>query len=172
MNANEVLAGLIEHFGKGLAHRIYACAMIQNDKMEEKMPEADCVRYTVGIIKRIRKQGMVHGHMSWAHAIERLEDEQLAQRHVPVTAMQAHFADESEKLATRYSSFDEIEAKMWIEAYKQNLTEGRLTFVSRIVQAVRDKEELSKNDYRNLSLRYTPEHVKPSMFLELLTRYA
>lgn len=72
-------------FGKTLAARIVAASMIQAEAMEGKegFEEEDAVlRFTIGMIKRMRRQAIENGNgMSWLEAVERLEVEQEEGQH-------------------------------------------------------------------------------------------
>jgi hypothetical protein len=84
---NELLDNLTTHFGVLLASRIFACALIQGEKLAERegmeeMDEGDYVRFTIGMVKRMRRQAIENGQsMTWENAIERLEHEQVEGRH-------------------------------------------------------------------------------------------
>lgn len=76
---------LSKAFGKVLAARIIACAMLQAQAMEERegFEEEDAVlRFTIGMIKRMRRQSIDSGlPMTWENAVDRLEAEQEEGRH-------------------------------------------------------------------------------------------
>jgi hypothetical protein len=78
------LNGLVEHFGKALAVRIYACAVIMAESAELTDDEGNYdvamgARYTIGALKRMRRQATKH--CTWNDAIDRLENEQVEGRH-------------------------------------------------------------------------------------------
>lgn len=79
--------GLRAHFGAVLGARIYACAIIQGEKLaakegNEDMDESDFIRFTLGMVKRMRRQATENGQsMTWDNAVERLEMEQVEGRH-------------------------------------------------------------------------------------------
>lgn len=80
---NTILAGLVDAFGKSLAMRIYACAIIMLDTSEKVETMEDAVRYTIGALKRTRRQGGRKSY-SYEQAVTMLEDEQSEGRHYSV----------------------------------------------------------------------------------------
>lgn len=87
MEKNTVYANLVEHFGKGLAARIYACAMIMQENTEKLADEEmeTVVRFTIGALKRRRIQGG-RKVLTWLEAVEKLELEQDEGRHYSMSA--------------------------------------------------------------------------------------
>jgi hypothetical protein len=139
-----VLDNLQSKFGRILAARIYACALIQLVKMQAKADEnetgdvldiSDAVRYTIGMAKRMRRQAIEHnGRMTWDNAVDRLEAEQVeVRRHVfaPAT-VRANIAAEREaydamtkaEYAARWSLKVEVEAEAVQERVVTNASEA------------------------------------------------
>jgi len=84
LEMDNTLIDLTGHFGKALAQRIYACAIIMAESAElideEGNPDiAMGTRYTIGALKRMRRQATKH--CTWIDAVDRLENEQVEGRH-------------------------------------------------------------------------------------------
>lgn len=83
---------LVKHFGQDNAMRIYACAMIMADSNAKCAGDVEIgIRMTVGALKRIRRTG--YTVITWAQAIDKLENEQDEGRHYNMCAGNAVSAD-------------------------------------------------------------------------------
>lgn len=188
---NATYTGLVEHFGKALATRIYSCAMLMGVYEEEGIEVA--VRYTIGALKRMRRQGTKH--VSWTDVIERLENEQVESRHYSIaTALTQDIKrieewnkqSESEHKAAnfvlqavqaeedRYNTQPEeqMQVREWVKAYWENIGTRKSVYLSRVVNQYRKGVALTARQSEAIIHRYSPKGVRTTEFLELMIRYA
>ncbi len=221
-DTNTIYTDLVSHFGKALANRVYACAMIMADGHEDLTDEngepdmAKAVRYTIGAVKRMLRQATKK--VTWLDAVERLEAEQVEARHYGMATVfsqdiarieaynqldeadqkasgytragmalvgKAHKAERKasavskimlalEAESTKYDDDTETQTqvKEWVAEYIGVCSRTKLAFISRIVKAYKEQEEITEADRKHISRRYAPRGVKPLEFVELLARYA
>lgn len=199
---DSTLDNLTEKFGKLLAKRIYAASYIQLEKLSDKAKDGevidliDAIRYTIGMIKRMRRQSIEGGgNMSWANAVDRLEDEQMEGRHYvfksavgreaakvakvnsatyKVAKWSAMIEADAERVQAEYASkaTEQVEASVWMHSFLESLSRKRLAWFTGVLAGLRRGVELTLRQRQAISNRYTPSGVKPEEFVELAIRYA
>ena len=131
-------------FGKVLAARLIACAMLNKESMERaaEWDEETAVRYTIGMVKRMRRQSIENGqNMTWESAIERLENEQVEGRHYTFKG--------SLSRAFGYQVRMESERNEWadVETFKRSLDKGTDMWSVKVeVEAERMAEVQNESD--------------------------
>lgn len=192
---DDTMTNLTVHFGKDMAMRFYACALIfQEDKANTDKPLEtieDAVRFTVGAVKRVRRQA-VH-HLTWDEALDKLEQEQVESRHYGVSGLLSREVKRIEKengesytqvkLANTVMRKIEAEAEkygadvaeqagvsLFIKSYVASLSDrARLT----VIRMLKRKQGKPMTGAQCTALsRIAPTNVKPADFIELVRRYA
>ena len=204
LSDDKALGNLVFRFGVDLGFRIYACALIQKEKMEPQEDDEegevstlDAIRYTVGIIKRMRTQATEHGNpMTWDFAVDRLEMEQVEGRKgkiiltkvegANVEAIQANrtavnrarraffLEQEHERIAKAYQDnpTEATETAMIMNQFMTGLTARQRGWFSAVLNGLRNGQELTRRQSQAISNRYTPKGVTTKEFIELAIRYA
>lgn len=188
---NAAYSGLVDHFGVELATRIYSCAMLTH--IYEAQGIAVAVRYTVGILKRMRKQRTTH--TTWAECVDRLEMEQVEGRHYSMdTAANSDIQrieaynkqTNAERKAVGYvmqavqaeqdrynnSPEEQLQVKLWVEAYLSGLPSGKCAYLARVLRTYKARKELGRKTAENLRINYAPRGVGAATFVEVIAKYA
>lgn len=134
---NETYTNLVSHFGKALANRIYACAMIVQEEKEFVDEEgnadmATATRYTIGCVKRMLRQAT--RKLSWVDAVERLETEQVEARHYGMsTAFSRDIARIERINADGYEAVKADGATVHVATGKEAKAERKAVAVSKVM---------------------------------------
>lgn len=154
-NIESVVDSVVDSFGNELGRRILACAIIKESTLPETQKDGSewtaesVVRFTVGIIKRMRRQAIENGQrMGWAEAVERMEMEQVEGRHYSFKGSLSRAFGHQVAMEAERQGWNEVEALRLSLAEGKDIWSVKVEAEAERLQAVNDTHATDEVDAR------------------------